>query len=150
VLVVNPDGTGLQRVTPSGLYAFDASWSPDGSTLVFTNVEMLVNSDHTSVTGMLDNIYTVRPDGSDLRRLTADGISALPRWTRDGRLTFARQVGTDEAAQYENWVMDADGGSQTKLGASLAELTAAGCTTCRYPLPEGGRGPTDAFWQPIP
>jgi hypothetical protein len=149
VLVVNPDGTGLQRVTPSGLYAFDASWSPDGSTLVFTNVEMLVNSDHTSVTGELDNIYTVRPDGSDLRRLTADGISAQPSWTRDGRLTFARQVGTDEAAQYENWAMDADGGSQTKLGSSLAELSAAGCTTCLYPL-GGNRGPSDAFWQPIP
>ena len=32
----------------------------------------------------------------------------------------------------EHWIMDADGGNQSRLGGSLAELTAAGCTTCVY------------------
>jgi WD40-like Beta Propeller Repeat len=151
VLVVNPDGTGLHRVTPTGWYAIDASWSPDGSRLVFLNVEMIVNDDRTSVLGERTDIYTVLPDGSELRRLTEDEISIRPDWTADGRLTFARIVGAADAIEFENWIMDADGGNQTRLGDSLAELTAAGCLTCLYPLPRSqDESLTDAFWQPIP
>jgi hypothetical protein len=151
VFAVNADGTGLHRVTPTGWYAIDASWSPDGSRLVFLNVEMIVNDDRTSVLGERTDIYTVLPDGSDLRRLTDDGISIQPNWTADGRLTFARDIGVADAIEFENWIMDTDGGNQTRLGDSLAELTAAGCITCLYPLPPSqNESLTDAFWQPIP
>ena len=151
VLVVNADGSGLHRVTPTGWYAIDASWSPDGSRLVFLNVEMIVNDDRTSVVGERTDIYTVLPDGSDLRRLTDDGISIQPNWTANGRLTFARSIGAADAGEFENWIMDADGGNQTRLGDSLAELTAAGCITCLYPLPRSqNEYLTDALWQPMP
>jgi dipeptidyl aminopeptidase/acylaminoacyl peptidase len=150
VYVVNPDGSGLHRVTPEGFYAIDASWSPDGSQLVFINIEMVVNADHTTVTAMPSDIYTVRANAEGLRRLTDDGISIQPSWTNEGRLTFIRQVGAEDANRFQNWIMDADGGNQTTLGTTLAELTAAGCSVCMYPLPETeNESLTEAFWQPV-
>jgi hypothetical protein len=152
VYVVNPDGSDLRRVTPQGFYAFNASWSPNGSQLVFTNIEMIVNADHTSVTDMLSDIYTVRPDGADLRRLTDDGRSSAT-WTVDGRLAFTREIGFRDLDhpgwEYENWIMDADGGKLSKLGTSLAELTSAGCMRCMYPVPKNEHDvPSEALWQP--
>jgi hypothetical protein len=150
VYVVNPDGSDLRRMTPQGFYAIDASWSPDGSQLVFINTVMVVNDDHTSVTDMLNDIYTVRPNGEGLRRLTDDGISIQPSWTADGRLIFSRQIGGSDANRFENWIMDADGANQTKLGTTLAQLTDAGCVACMYPLPQTeNESLSEAFWQPV-
>jgi len=155
VYVVNPDGSDLRRVTPQGFGAFNASWSPDGSRLVFINTEMVVNADHTSVTDFLDDIYTVLPDGADLRRLTDDGRSFGPTWTADGRLVFTHEVGSRDLDhpgwEYDNWIMDADGGNLNKLGTSLAELTSAGCIRCMYPLPKNEyEYLSEALWQPTP
>jgi dipeptidyl aminopeptidase/acylaminoacyl peptidase len=150
VYVVNPDGSDLRRVTPEGLNTWDASWSPNGSQLVFVNTVMVVNADHTSVTDMLYDIYTVRPNGEGLRRLTNDGISIQPSWTADGRLIFSRQIGGSDANQFENWIMDADGANQTMLGTTLAQLTDAGCVACMYPLPQTeNESLSEAFWQPV-
>lgn len=151
IYVVNPDGSDLQRVTPQGYYAIDPSWSPDGPRLVFLNVEQIVNSDGTAVDSEHWDLYAVLPDGSDLQRLTTDGISAGAEWTTDGHVTFTRKVVVQGTEDYENWIMDADGGNQRKIGNSLAELTAAGCVTCLYPLPMSENpGVQDAFWQPLP
>lgn len=146
VYVVNPDGSDLRRVTPEGLNAWNASWSPDGSQLVFINTQMVVNADHTSVTDFLDDIYTVLPDGADLRRLTDDGRSIGPTWTVDGHLVFTHEIGGWE---FDNWIMDIDGGNLHKLGTSLAELTSAGCMRCMYPLPKNEyEYLSEALWQP--
>ena len=40
VFVVNADGTGFHRVTPSGIDGIDPSWSPDGTALVFLRVTL--------------------------------------------------------------------------------------------------------------
>lgn len=37
------------------------------------------------------DIYTIRPDGTDLRRLTSDQGSQLASWTTDGRIWFVRR-----------------------------------------------------------
>ena len=147
VYVVNPDGSGLQRVTPEGWYAFDPHWNPDGSALAFVNEETIVNDDHTAVTSMLDDIYTIAPDGTGVEQLTDDGISGWPAWTADGHLTYARQVGSEDAPAFQDWIMRADGTDQTQLGTTLAELTDAGCVACIYPLDANG---FVAFWQPRP
>jgi len=151
LFVVGADGDNLHRVTPPGLYAFDPHWSPDGGRLAFTNTEFVVNADHTSVLAMKADIYTIGLDGAGLTRLTDDGISARSDWTTDGRLAFMRQAGADAASGHDAWVMDADGGNQARLGTSLAELTAAGCRTCFYPLVDAPPNPeARAFWQPRP
>lgn len=55
------------------------------------------------------DIYTVRADGTGLRRLAVNGSN--PRWSPDGeRLLFARVNSRDFSNQL--WVMDADGSHQ--------------------------------------
>jgi Tol biopolymer transport system component len=54
-----------------------------------------------------EDIYTVRPDGTDLRRITRRG-GTEPSWSPDGsRLAFARNGGI--------WVVDADGGQPRRV-----------------------------------
>jgi Tol biopolymer transport system component len=140
VFTIAADGSGLRRITPAGMYAFDPTWSPDGATIAFVNTVMVVNANRTTVTDMRNDVYTIRADGTDMRRLTDDGISYGPRWTTTGRIAFARDNW--------NWVMDADGSNPTPLEFDLAQLTAVGCVVCRYPGPDPQVG--FAWWQPIP
>ena len=79
VFVVGADGQNLRQVTPKTLDAEDAAWSPDGSLIVFTSPD----AEHRDV-------YTIRPDGTGLRRLTTDGASGWASWTPDGRILFVR------------------------------------------------------------
>jgi hypothetical protein len=61
----------------------EPAWSPDGRRLVFVG----------RVAGVID-LYTVRPDGSDLRRLTADRSSeGRPVWSTRGQIAFERDGG---------------------------------------------------------
>lgn len=154
LFVVDADGRNLRRVTPTGLYAIGPSWSPDGTRLAFTNDVMVVDAGRTTVLDMKDDVYTIRLDGTGLTRLTDDGISALPNWTADGRVAFIREispVGTGgNASGLEYWIMDADGGNRSRLGGSLAELTAAGCTTCVYVAESFSGELPRAYWQPVP
>jgi Tol biopolymer transport system component len=63
LFVVRPDGTGLSPIhlqTGTGQYfAFEADWSPDGKRIVFC---MFINGG--------EDIYTAKPDGSDLFQVT--------------------------------------------------------------------------------
>ena len=58
-------------------------------------------------------IYSIRPDGSDLKRLTFDPASdQTPAWSPDGRrLAFT----SERSGGGDLYVMDADGGSLRRL-----------------------------------
>ncbi len=148
LFVVDADGSNLRRLTPRNVHAIDPTWSPDGTRLAFAGTDMVVNADGTSVLDIKSDIYRISLDGSGLARLTHDGVSSLPNWTSAGRLAFIRRAAPTGS---EHWIMDADGRNQSRLGASLADLTAAGCTTCVYVAhePVSGQLPR-AFWQPVP
>ena len=86
--VVHADGTGLHQVTadpafgcggpnddPNAGGCFDPRWSPDGTQIVFGNGDDALGR----------NIYTVRPDGSDLVQVThgdASQSNEAPDWGR--------------------------------------------------------------------
>lgn len=148
VFVVNTDGTDLRRVTPVGWSAVGPTWSADGTRLLITHVQEFVTPDGLSTTPALLDVYSIRPDGSDLVELTDDGHSLAPAWTTDGRVTFTRLVITGEAEAYENWIVDADGTNPSRLPEDLAALSAAGCISCIYPFPASPDLASRAHWQP--
>ncbi|MCY0386210.1 hypothetical protein OVY01_02895 [Robbsia sp. Bb-Pol-6] len=103
-------------------------WSPDGQRIVFTRKQI----DPTDPKKFNYDVFTIRPDGTDVRRLTTDGSNqGHAVWTWDGRLAYSS--GTygfrDELALYDNsfqpdgqnWVMNADGTDQHAITDTLWE-----------------------------
>ncbi len=92
--LLSADGTGLRRITPVGREAQYAAWSPAGDLIAFTYV----------VDGGFD-LFTIRPDGSQLRRLTNDGAAGMNNWAMwspDGR-----EIAWGKGESI--WVMNANG-----------------------------------------
>src|SRR5215510_13820391 len=98
------------------------SWSPDGGRILFTRRVDAVNFD----------IYTIRPDGSDLLRLTTNrATDGHAVWSADGRIMWSSGVYgfRDEAALYDNtfqqygqiFIMNADGSGKRMLTDSRWE-----------------------------
>jgi Tol biopolymer transport system component len=91
-------------------------WSPDGTRILFTRKQD-ENFD----------IYTIKPDGTDLRRMTTfPANDAHAVWSQDGKyiLWNSGEYGfKDEAALYDNsfqpygsiWIMNADGTGKRQL-----------------------------------
>jgi Tol biopolymer transport system component len=84
ILIVNADGAGLHRLTLADETPWgDADWSPDGSRIVFGSYPI-----HEFGSGKAE-VYSVRPDGTDLQQLTSLGVgSGAPSWTSDGAHIF--------------------------------------------------------------
>jgi TolB protein len=108
IYVVNVDGTGSKRIVLSKKGIADKiSWSPDGSRIAFSMPECGSPS---------CNVYTIRPDGTGLRRLTHDTAGKVNNgvdcWSPDGRkIAFA----SDRDGTYQIHVMNADGSGVTQL-----------------------------------
>ena len=80
IFTMNMDGMKLTQLTnPGNAHGGQASYSPDGSKIVFT-------SDRGRSSGALD-LYIMNRDGSDVKRITTglivtcpDGNCATPTW----------------------------------------------------------------------
>lgn len=121
--LIDADGENLRPLSPTTLAAAYPRWSPDGSRIVFESRE-----------GDRHDIYTIRPDGTDVQRLTTDGASTSATWTPDGRILFARAGGRSPGW----WTMDADGS-----GAAILLSDAA------VGVPAADLGYAAPTWQPI-
>jgi TolB protein len=101
IYVLDADGSNLRRITPMRLNAGNPDWSPDGKRIVF-------NSSYEAQAAV--EIYTVRPDGSRLRRLRREGkrsYSFDPVWSPDGG-RIALVHGTFDSAPHI-WTMKPSG-----------------------------------------
>src|SRR5262249_1773661 len=87
---------------PQGIFMTPV-WSPDNSLIAFSNPS-----------GGRTDIYTVKSDGSDLKRLTDDPIpSTDPAFSRDGKeIFFARDSYGNNAYLYRT---DLDGSNQRRV-----------------------------------
>jgi Tol biopolymer transport system component len=103
-------------------------WSPDGKRIVFTRK---LFADPAKQDGNFD-IFTIRPDGSGLTRVTDDPSSdGHAVWTADGRIMWSgsKHGFRDEAALYDQtfqqygqiYVMNADGSGKRLLTDSKWE-----------------------------
>jgi Tol biopolymer transport system component len=97
---MKPDGSDVQRLLSTSVYAEDPRWSPDGSTIALTTF----GANHSS-----EQVWLVNMDGSrPSRNVTAEQTSSIPRWSPDGEKLSMMIIdpGGSEAALN---VMDASG-----------------------------------------
>jgi Tol biopolymer transport system component len=77
---IHPDGTGLHALTHDrggSDQNYDADWSPDGNWIVFARA---TNANKPPGSSGSAEIYLMRADGTDMRRLVAGGFNQLPAW----------------------------------------------------------------------
>jgi Tol biopolymer transport system component/predicted Ser/Thr protein kinase len=97
IVVMNMDGTGRRRLMDDMFRNRGPRWTPDGEWLVF----------YSNRAGPY-NIWRIRPDGTDLRRLTAaegDEDPTNPQVSPDGR-TIVASLSTEDATAMVTWNLD--------------------------------------------
>ena len=101
IMVVNPDGSGLTRLSPAAGGDFFPVWSPDGQKLLFSVVS--------------GDLWVMNADGTGRSQL-ARGFISQYRWSPDGqRIAFLRERTTGRNIFEDLWVMRADGKAQTRI-----------------------------------
>ncbi len=105
-------GGDLRRLTDGRGFNEWPSWSPDGLTIAFASTRDGITKPPGN--GHLQrDLYTIRSDGTDLRRLTnLAGFNGDPAWSPDGkRIAF----GSDRDGGFDLFTMAADGSDQRPL-----------------------------------
>ena len=92
----------------------DPHWSPDGTRILFTDGPLSTAGVAFSDRPDTGDIFTVGPDGSDLRQLTHTGQNITAEWTPDGRhiLFFNNYF----------WMMNPDGSDARPVNANGDDL----------------------------
>ncbi len=122
VWVVDIDGGNAINLTQHEAKDHSPAWSPDGHWIAFASLR----------DSLYWELYVMRPDGSDVQRLTwwEDASDLSPSWSPDStRLAFASKRDGD----WEIYLMDRDGGNLVRLTNHPAEDTDPAWA------PDGGR-----------
>jgi TolB protein len=108
LITVRVNGAGERNVTRSpGVMDRQGAWSPDGREIAFS---------HGGDEIARPDIYTIHPDGSQLRQLTSTPADEEdPNWSPDGKKIAFHSDRTAPDEQWDVWVMRRDGGGQTRL-----------------------------------
>jgi Tol biopolymer transport system component len=111
IFVMRASGTDIRQVTPLRMDADHPEWSPDGSRIIFNN------DAHLNV----GDIYTIRPDGTGLTRLTnvipLGEADSQPDYSPDGTMiAFDQQVSTSQPIAV--WTMESNGSSAKVINSN--------------------------------
>jgi Tol biopolymer transport system component len=112
IWVMGSDGSNPVNVTEHEAKDHSPAWSPDGEWIAFASVRE----------SLYWELYRMRPDGSDVQRLTwwEDASDLSPTWSPDGtRLAFASK----RDGNWEIYTMDRDGGNLARLTEHPADDT---------------------------
>ena len=122
--VVGADGTGLTRLSPSGMttaFVFGTheavSWSPDSTKVA------IVLANGPFWTDPSRSVYVVRSDGSDLRRIGPRGDIWDATWSPDGRWVAFTMASKASAGRQELFLMHPDGSAMHRLVSASDGLT---------------------------
>ena len=106
VYLYDSAGTPIRKLTDQPNFDYQARWSPDGRRVAYVSVR-----ENRQV------IFTMRPDGSELIQLTANGVqNSEPSWSPDGRRIAFR---SERNGSPEIFVMNADGTDQRVLTSGI-------------------------------
>jgi Tol biopolymer transport system component/serine/threonine protein kinase len=113
--MMNADGSEPRRLTDYAEFDSDPVWSPDGKRIAFTR----------TMPDRQFDILIINADGTSLVNLTSTEKfdEATPAWSPDGRrIAFASNRGSQNA-NYDIWVMNADGSVLRQLTFSAGHNT---------------------------
>src|SRR5439155_1531592 len=136
IYVMNPDGSGVARVTNDTGGSVDPIWSPDGKRIAYANFHsgrsevFVMNVVGRGVTQLttddgvpdawtrpgtrIDCATSSDPDGSGVTQLTSgDFVDDDPVWSPDGQLIAFHS--TRDGGDEDIFVMNADGSGVTQL-----------------------------------
>jgi len=106
IYTINPDGTGLVRLTNNYAEDRDAAWSPDGTKIAF--------SSNRAARGIgKRHIWVMNADGTGAKQLTFGSLNQdQPAWSPDGaKIAYHSEDGLD--------VINADGTNEKGLYAAV-------------------------------
>jgi Tol biopolymer transport system component len=104
---IGVDGKGLRNVTRNAdsVGALDPDWSPNGRLIVFQRMKQ--------GSGAGTGIYTIRPDGTGLKRLRVGGQD--PAWSPNGRRIAFVLPDPSSGGTIQIYLMNANGTGRTRL-----------------------------------
>jgi len=110
---MNPDGSDRKQLTFSqGESESEPVWSPDGTKIAFAKVTWTGN-------GGYREIFVMKADGSDQRRLTQSKFDQSPTWSPDGtKIAFHRIDDITMPSNMGIFVMNADGTDQRAVAST--------------------------------
>jgi TolB protein len=118
IFAINADGTDARQLTKGNAENIHPTWSPDSAKILFNTTHFFgataadgtnIPSDNKVIGEQIDkkmDLATIRPDGSDLKRITTGGGYTYASFSPDGMSILHRRI---NGALSQIFVMKADG-----------------------------------------
>jgi TolB protein len=124
IFVMNADGTNVKQLTKGSAENIHPTWSPDSERILFNTTYFVgataaegtnVPSDNKVIGEQIDkkmDLATIRPDGTDLKRITSGGGFTYASYSPDGMSILHRRV---NGPLSQIFVMNADGANDHNI-----------------------------------
>jgi hypothetical protein len=112
LLALDSDSGRSRTIANGSLYGFDIS--PDGKQIVYSRAPEATDQ---GICGDQFDLYVADPDGSSVKRLTNDGLSAFPVWGDSGIAFSHFPAGRtlEDCSSPGIWTIDPDGGEASPV-----------------------------------